>query len=83
MKQFIKWFVLSIVIFFTYAVGLSYFGPSLFVSANAGWLIVIFTLTAVSLLSAYLWLFKKAIPAAIGIFCGVLVCLAALQILLS
>ena len=68
---------------FVYVGSLSYFGPSLYVSANAGWLVVIFPVAAVSFLSFYLWPFKKATPAAIGVFSGVLVCLAALQILLS
>ena len=83
MKQFIKSFVVSVLIYSIYVVSLSYFGASFYVGANAGWLVVIYPLIVVILLGSYLWFLKKVPRAAAGMLCGVLLCLAGLQILLS
>ena len=75
--------VISIVVYCVYFFGLSYFGHSFYVGANAGSLFMIYPAILLIFLGSYLWFYKRAPHAAFGAFAGFILCTVILQFILS
>ena len=83
MKKFLLGLIISIIVYCVYFFGSSYFGPSFYIGANAGSLCIIYPAIFLSLLGLYLWLYKKAPLAVVGVFAGFILCILILQFILS
>jgi hypothetical protein len=83
MKTFLSSVGMSVVVYGSYFLGVSYFGPSFYVGANAGPLFVVIPILFLVLVGAYLWYYQHKPLAVIGIFVGFLIYLLALLLVLS
>jgi hypothetical protein len=73
----------SIVVYSIYFLGLSYFGPSLWVGANAASLFVLAPIVILAFLGVYFVAFKKRPVVIAGLCTGFLFCVILLQFILA
>ena len=83
MRKFVTGFLACTVVYACYFFGLSYFGPSFYVGANAGLLFIILPIIALIVYALYAWLHQKKPLVAIGALCAFLLCQMMLQVALS
>jgi hypothetical protein len=83
MKTFIVSMIASIVVYSIYFLGLSYFGPSLWVGANAGSLFVLAPILILAFLGVYFVVCKKRPAVVAGLSVGFLLCVILLQFIFA